>query len=247
VESLKVTLFRQADIAKRDFKYLFSSLFRMLDYGVQGNLTATDIRIFVQRHLPALMPYPDRMYQLLIQIYAGAAAMSFSFPADSDGNMTFADFMYLVWPQQKFRKATEEILFAEGTPAYSDEGQVSEETLCLVAEILANYLQFYMEREQLLIALSSTHLSFAELFSRICSSSSGLSCSASLYSQNESHRVHSAHLRSFNSNQLFSYLLHLPVIFSTFDTDLILASLVFKKDRTEVSFDEFRALFGAKR
>ena len=122
-----------------------------------------------------------------------------------------------------------------------------------MAEIIANYLQFYMERELTLSKLDEAGFSVMELFGRICQSQTGLSSIGSLCtnSLNSSHRGKLPSSRrtetAFNSNQLFSYLLNLPVIFSTFDTELILSCLMFNKGRSEVTAEEFRVMFGGRR
>jgi len=122
-----------------------------------------------------------------------------------------------------------------------------------VAEIIANYLQFYMERELILSKLDQAGFSNSDLFTRICQSQTGLSSIGSLCtnSLNSSHRGMPPSSRrtetAFNSNQLFSYLLNLPVIFSTFDTELILSCLMHNKSRSEVTAEEFMTMFGRRK
>jgi hypothetical protein len=82
-----------------------------------------------------------------------------------------------------------------------------EASLCVVAEIIANYLQFYMERELTLSKLDQAGFSPTDLFNRICHSQTGLSSIGSLCTNSlaSSHREQPASSRKiemsgFNSN-----------------------------------------------
>jgi len=93
-------------------------LFRPIDYIGSGFLEANDIRIFVQTYLPALLPYPDRVYHILIETFIGVAARSLG--DNENSNLQFGDFLFLIWPQYKFRKATKSILKSRQSGIYED-------------------------------------------------------------------------------------------------------------------------------
>ena len=64
----------------------------------------------MQCYLPALLPYPDRIYQILTDIYSGVAARSLGAQPNESPLLQFSDFLFLIWPQYKFRKAKLSIL-----------------------------------------------------------------------------------------------------------------------------------------
>lgn len=90
------------------------------------------------------------------------------------GALEFDDFLFMILPQHKYRKLMPKKL--EGKTDYNDSPTpLSEETCCILAEIFANYLQFYMERELIVSRLHQAGFSVTDLFSKICQSQSGLS------------------------------------------------------------------------
>lgn len=58
-----------------------------------------------------------------------------------ESSVAFSDFIFLIWPSQKFRKVSEDRLMNVNDIAYLEESpSLCDGTLCLIAEILANYL-----------------------------------------------------------------------------------------------------------
>ena len=81
----------------------------------------------------------------------------------------------ILWPKQRFKGLKKELLFLNKFPVYDSLSSrvesyrdgatvVSQSTMALVAEIFANYIQFYMEREVILKNLKKYDFSPASLF-----------------------------------------------------------------------------------
>ena len=99
-----------------------------------------------------------------------------------------------------------------------------------MAEIFANYLQFFMERELLFKQMVNFNFSGGALFEMIKMSQS----------YREQANIED---QKIDSSGLFSYFLQLPLIFSTFDTDIILTALVLDKRRKELRLSDFEKMF----
>lgn len=75
----------------------------------------------------------------------------------------------VIWPKHRFRDLTKDLLFVNQFPLYEPNAEltVSETTMGLIAEIVANYLQFFMERELILKKLIRHGFEAKDLFERI--------------------------------------------------------------------------------
>ena len=141
-----------------------------------------------------------------------------------------------IWPQQRFGGLKEDLLFINKFPVYHVDGnqqashRASESTLSLMAEIFANYLQFFMERELILKKVVDYQFSAKSLFHMITAS------------QSFREKIPLEEMK-IDSSGLFSFFLQLPLIFSTFDTEIILTAIVIDKRRKYLMLSDFEKLF----
>ena len=137
--------------------------------------------------------FPEHVYSRLINLFVGQANFKLDRTVRNLDYLVFADFMLMIWPRHNF-KLKASMLFEKDRPVYQQNGlKCSEETRQLLAEIFCMYVEFIQEMTQL-----CHNVLPMELFNQIARGKT-----------------------SFGPDELFSFLLNLPVIFSTYDTEVI--------------------------
>ena len=116
------------------------------------------------------------------------------------------------------------------TDPHQASQRAGDSTLSLMAEIFANYLQFFMERELILKKMVDYQFSAKSLFQMVRAS------------QSFREEIPLEQMK-IDSSGLFSFFLQLPLIFSTFDTEIILTAILTDKRKKYVMLSDFEKLF----
>ena len=130
-----------------------------------------------------------------MKLFANSSNTSVSRSTTQNSYLSFSDFIAMMQPRHSL-KLSRMIIFEKNATRYHNEYPCSEETISLISQILCLHLSFIDD-----MSILTQNIMPLELFNQIARGKA-----------------------FFTADDLFSFLLNLPVIFSTYDAEVICCS-----------------------
>ena len=194
---------------------LLNTIFKSCDRTLSMKLSAQDIQHFINLHLSQKQPRTPAC-KIFVSLFAGLAQQKLTGERGSYiDHLQFSDFMMVVMPAAKF-KLRYQTLFKNMQPVYDLQRQQvsSGKTLQIIATILDLWIEFIHQLGQMQLGMACQ-----ELWAAIAGKK-----------------------KQWTQSDLFSYLLNLPVIYSTSDTENIFRCLQMDKTAIQADIEDFMAI-----